>query len=181
MNGKMTQTQPQPKPITSKTIERYRKLRKMARHSGGSQNERLNAQKKLMKMEHSYPTIGELADRVEKREEVDDTFVRPPQPPPDAGWVTRKLHKWADWAIDHLAEAQVEVLMNDAIKAPLSLMEQLEEGVELEVTDLESDDGEKYVEIITVVPLGLWGKIVSHKPFHSEFLFWLNSMVNRKD
>ena len=163
--------------LGQKTIDRYRKLRRLATHPGGDLNERLTAQKRIFRMEQEHPHISGLADRDEKREELSEAFVKPPQPPPDASWLTKKVANLASWAIDQLQEAQVEVLLNEAIKQPLSLSEQLEGGVDVEVADFEADDGEKCVKVSFALPVGLWQKIVTHQPFHREFVAFLDGLV----
>jgi|TARA_R110000824_G_scaffold252429_2_gene441232 hypothetical protein len=167
-------------PLDQKTIDRYRKLQKLASHSGGDTNEKLQAQKRLLKLEQKYPHILDLAGLADKKEEIEDGFIRPPVPPPDASWLTQKLSDITGWAVDKLQEAQLEVLMNEAMKQQpmLGLDDQLDEGVDLEVSEFDADDGEKCVEIVIVLPLGLWYKIASHKPFASTFVSWVSSFIN---
>lgn len=168
--------------LDQKTIDRYRKLRKLASHAGGDLNEKLQAQKRLLQLEQKHPHILDLAGLADKKEEITEGFIKPPVPPPDASWLTQKLSDITGWAVDKLQEAQLEVLMNEAMKQQpmLALDEQLDEGVDLEVAEFDADDGEKCVEIVIVLPLGLWYKIVSHKPFAPTFIHWINSFISEQ-
>jgi hypothetical protein len=166
--------------LTSKQIETYRKIRRIILDSKGNPNERLTAQKRLLKMEQKYPHIAELADRAEKKEEIEDTFVRPPQPAADASWFTKKLSQLGNWAIDQLQEVQLEVLMNDAFeKGVLSIEEQLDEGMALEAEGFDDEEGEKCVEVVFQIPIGLWQKIVTHQPSQKAFMALLDDMVTQ--
>ena len=165
--------------LTTKQIDTYRKVRRIIMDSRGNPNERLTAQKQLLKMEQKYPHIVELANRTEKKEEMEEGFVRPPQPPPDASWITKKLSQLGNWAIDQLQEVHLEVLMNDAFdKGILSIEEQLDETVGLEAEAFEDEDGEKCVEVAFQVPIGFWQKIVSQKTMSQAFISMLDGIVS---
>ncbi len=165
--------------LTSKQIETYRKIRRIILDAKGNPHERLTAQKRLHKMEQKYPHIGEMADRAEKKEEIEDGFVRPPQPPADASWFTKKLSQLGNWAIDQLQEVHLEVLMNDAFeKGVLSIEEQLDENIGLEAESFVDDDGEKCVEVAFQVPIGMWQKIVTQKQMSQAFMSLLDGIVS---
>ncbi len=165
--------------LTTKQIETYRKIRRLILDSKGNPNERLTAQKRLLKMEAKFPHIAELANRAEKKEDIEDTFVRPPQPPADASWITKKMSQLGNWAIDQLQEVQLEVLMNDAFeKGVLSIEQQLDDSIGLEAEGFDDEDGEKCVEVVFQVPVGLWQKIITHQPTQKAFVALLDNMVS---
>lgn len=172
---------PKQKPLDQNKIDRYRKLRKMASHAGGSEHERLNAQKNMFAMEKKYPHIMDLADKSEKREEIREGFITPPEPPVDAGWFTQKVTQLAGWAVDQLQEAQLEVLMAESAKRPIrSFEDELDDHTELEITDFEAEDGEKCIEIAIAIPVGLWTKVVATPSGPPTFVKWIDEIMREE-
>ena len=162
-------------------IDRYRKLRRMATHAGGSENERKTALKNMYAMEKKYPHIMDLADKSEKREKIQEGFITPPEPPVDASWFTRKVTELAGWAVDQLQEAQLEVLMQESAKGPIrSFEDELDDQTDLEITDFEAEDGEKCIEIAIAIPVGLWTKVVATPSGPPTFVKWVNEIMREE-
>jgi hypothetical protein len=188
----MTTKPPKSDGIPPKMVDRYRKLQAMADvESGATANERVSAEKHLEKLRKRFPSIGKAVDVIEEREQrraaARGETWHPPEPTqaeweeliPDVvlrvggllgrdivedarnvfGWAIEQLKEASQAAIESAYDAGENIQTGDL----MTLREQLEKEMGIEIEEDEAENGEELIIVTLEVPVALWDKILGQK------------------